>query len=113
LDPCSPDLGAKGLRLWRSLHQRVDGERGLILLEEACRISDRLDKLNALLLGDADVWCRLLEDMRSDGYELRIDSALVEARQQANTLRQLVASLPLRETDDGDDDGWLDAGVSP
>jgi hypothetical protein len=40
----------------------VDGQRGLVLLEEACRIADRLDRLDALLVGDTDVWFRLVHN---------------------------------------------------
>lgn len=110
-------LGARGRRLWASLADSVDGTKGLVLLEEACRTADRLDKLAALLLGDADVWCSLVADVMGDGstYELRITGALVEARQQANVLRQLVAALPLKESGDDDDgEGWVDdAGEVP
>lgn len=107
--PEEPRFRDRGLRLWSAYEHLVDGERGLVLLEEACRIADRLDQLDALLRGDAEVWCRLVFDDRYQEYELRIDSSLMEARQQANTLRQLVASLPLKEAGgDGDDDGWLD-----
>jgi hypothetical protein len=101
--------------MWDGYRELVDGERGLVLLEEACRIADRLDKLDALLKGDADVWCRLVHDTRTEDYELRIDSALIEARQQANVLRQLIAAMPLKELDDGDDDedGWVSDGAAP
>lgn len=85
----------------------VDGERGLLLLEEACRIADRLDRLDALLVGDADTWARL--DHRRDGTtEVVVDSALTEARQQALALRQLLASIPEKESGDDDPDSWLD-----
>lgn len=113
-EPCplpslSETLGARGRRLWAALSASVVGAGGLVLLEEACRIADRLDRLDALLVGEADVWCRLVHDLRTESYELRIDSALIEARQQANVLRQIIAALPLKERDDGDDDeGWLD-----
>lgn len=102
-------FGLKGRRLWAGWAERVD-ERGLVLLEEACRIADRLDKLDALLQGDADVWCRLVHNTRTEDYELRIDSALIEARQQASTLRQILVSLPAKEPDGSDDDadGWVD-----
>ncbi len=110
--PPGPAFGARGHRLWSAYHDQVEGQCGLVLLEEACRTADRLDKLDALLRGDADVWCRLVHNIRNQDYELRIDSALTEARQQANTLRQLVASLPLKGAeDDGDDDDWI-AGLS-
>lgn len=103
-------FGTRGQRLWDAHHEQIDGQRGLVLLEEACRIADRLDKLDGLLRGDADVWARLVHDLRTEDYELRIDGALIEARQQANVLRQLIAALPLREAaGDGDDgEGWVD-----
>lgn len=106
----SDGLGVRGQRLWDAYAEQVDGERGLVLLEEAARIADRLDRLDALLTGDDEVWARLVHDLRTDSYELRIDSALIEARQQASVLRQVLASLPLlKEPGDTDaGDAWLD-----
>jgi hypothetical protein len=103
-------LGPRGERLYGAYSALVDGERGLVLLEEACRIADRLDRLDAVLRGDVDSWCRLVLDVRGgESYEVRIDSALTEARQQASVLRQLIASLPLKESCDADSgDSWLD-----
>jgi hypothetical protein len=89
----------------------VDGQRGLVLLEEAARIADRLDELDRVIAGkgvlnlmsfrlDLD-----LEDESGDrniNVRVEFSHVLAEARQQANTLRQLVASLPLKEPDDGD-----------
>ena len=105
-----PDtLGPRGKGLYEAYSARVDGPRGLVLLVEAARIADRLDKLDALLTGDADVWCRLVHNTRTEDYELKIDSALTEARQQAAVLRQLIASMPLKEPDDSDGgEAWLD-----
>jgi hypothetical protein len=96
------------MRLWNAYVELVD-ERGIVLLEEACRMADRLDRLEALLSGDVEVWARLTHNLRTEDYELRIDSALVEARQQAATLRQILTTLPLKEAkpDDGDADDWL------
>lgn len=103
-------FGARGARLWAAHHEEVLGERGLALLEEACRIADRLDKLDALLKGDVEVWARLALDDSTGEYELRIDSALIEARQQANVFRQLVVGLPLKEAaGDEDEAGWVDS----
>lgn len=101
------DLGPKGRDLWSDLCERVDGQRGLVLLEEACRIADRLDRLDALLIGDQQSWARIQGDMDS-GFELVIDSTLAEARQQAGALRQLLSSIPLKESGDGNADAWLD-----
>lgn len=100
---------ARGQRLWAAHHEEVKTERGLVMLEEACRIADRLDQLDRLLKGDVDVWCRLA-DGRDASIEVRVDQALVEARQQANTLRQIIKDLPIEGggDGDGDGDGWLD-----
>lgn len=102
-------LGPRGSRLWEAYSGLVDGQRGLVLLEEACRIADRLDRLDALLVGDTDVWFRLVHNTRTEDYEIKVDAALTEARQQASVLRQLIASLPLsKESDDPDGgDAWL------
>jgi hypothetical protein len=93
--------------LWSALCEQVDGDRGLVLLEESCRIADRLDRLDALLIGDREAWARVVSDRGGD-CELVIDSALSEARQQATTLQRLLASLPMKESGDGDLDSWLD-----
>lgn len=91
-----PGLGVKGTRLWRELHKDNEfNPADAVLVEEACRIADRLDKLNALLIGEEDAWLRLR--VNDDGTEVtvRIDDALSEARQQANVLKQICAALRL------------------
>lgn len=98
---------ARGQRLWDAHHDQVVGERGKVMLEEACRIADRLDQLDRILKGEAEVWCSIAETRGGD-LEVRVDGALVEARQQANVLRQILGSLPLGGDDGDDDDGWLD-----
>lgn len=100
-------FGPRGARLWAAYCELADGEGGLALLEELCRTADRLDRLDALLAGEADVWCRLVEGL-SDGYELQIDSALSEARQQGAAFVRLLAALPLKAPDEHDADDWLD-----
>lgn len=101
-------LGPRGSRLWQAYSEVVDGQKGLVLLEEACRIADRLDRLDALLVGDTDVWFRLLHNTRTEDYEIKVDAALVEARQQAAVLRQLLSSITVKESGDSDPDSWLD-----
>jgi hypothetical protein len=68
-----------------------------VLIEEACRIADRLDQLHALLSGDIESWARIEKKFSGSDriIELVFDDALAEARQQANTLRQIVTSLKL------------------
>lgn len=91
-------LGAGGRALWRGVTEvhTLDHAQTVVLLE-ACRAKDRLDKLDAVLRGDADTWMRLALDPRSDGqvYELRIANALTKADQLATTLKQLLAALRL------------------
>lgn len=100
-------FGPRGARLWAAYCEQADGERGLALLEEVCRTADRLDRLDALLTGQ-DEWWQLVEIPGSGVVEVQVDKALAEARQQGAALRQLLESLPLKERDDGDGDGWLD-----
>lgn len=102
-------FGPRGQRLWAAYCERLVGdEGGLALLQEACRTADRLDRLDALLTGEADCWARLTHDVRTESYELHIDAALSEARQQGAALTRLLQALPLKEPDDDDGDGWLD-----
>lgn len=68
------------------------------LVEEAARIVDRLDRLDAVLAGDLDEWCRV-EFRSGKDARLVIDDVLGEARQQANALRQIFATLKLAGTE--------------
>lgn len=84
--------GERGARLWADMADGL-GPAHRVLLEEACRIADRLDRLDALLEGRQDVWLRF--DSSRDGSEVRvvIDALLAESRQQATALRGLVAEM--------------------
>jgi DNA-binding transcriptional LysR family regulator len=87
--------------LWDEVTAGVELDAaGRVLLEEACRIADRLDRLEALIAGDDREWARIEFTVRGDRKEVRLvfDDALAEARQQANTLRQIVTSLKLGQT---------------
>ncbi len=97
-----PGLAAKGRRLWRELCEANEfGPEERVLLEEACRIADRLDRLDALISGDEDAWLRFR--VNDDGTQVKvvIDSALSEARQQANVLKQIIAALRLPDEQSG------------
>jgi hypothetical protein len=92
-------LGARGRRLWREItegYDLVEKPAELVMLEEACRIADRLEKLDEILSGDVDEWMRLQLPREGSGtVRVVVDGALAEARQQANQLKQLVAALRL------------------
>jgi hypothetical protein len=92
----TPDLGQRGLRLWQ---QYADDGAALkpaerVLLEEACRTTDRLDTLDRILRGDEDVWLRF-RSLNDDGsiVSVVINNALSEARQQQVALKALLAEL--------------------
>jgi len=64
------------------------------LLLEACRLVDRLDRLDALLRGDSESWARVrLPGRDAEVLILQVDSAMSEARQQALALKQIFAEL--------------------
>ena len=92
-------LQARGRKLWREVTEAYDlAEKPaeLTMLEEACRIADRLERLDEILSGEVDAWMRLqLPREGSETVRVVVDGALAEARQQANQLKQLVAALRL------------------
>lgn len=93
--PRAPEgLQTRGRRLWRQLHVAGDwGPAQVVLIEEACRIADRLDRLDALLAGDVEEWARVeVPEGHFDG-RLIVNGLLAEARQQQTTLRGIVAEL--------------------
>jgi hypothetical protein len=92
LNPRGPELGPSGSALW--LEMTKDGQLPAlqaVLLLEACRIADRLDKLDAQLRGED--WLRFLADEAGSEVSVVVDKVLAEARQQATALKQIVAEL--------------------
>jgi len=86
------DLGDRGERLWREMTAAAAlTPAHMVLLEEACRLADRLDWLNAILLrwaspGNTD-------DEEGGASSGDISGFLAESRQQATALRGLVAEI--------------------
>jgi hypothetical protein len=84
----------RGERLWRDMKGDGLDPAQRVLLEEACRIADRLDKLDRLLAGSAHDWVSLVESKGDpERQEVVIDRPLAEARQQATALKQLIAEI--------------------
>ena len=88
-------LGVGGSALWRDIVGKYDLDAAqTVQLTEACRMKDRLDKLDDLLRGDVSCWASLVRDL--DGtVSLRIDGALAQANTTANTMKQLIAAMRL------------------
>lgn len=91
--PAPAGLGARGRRLWRELATPATPPAQRVLMEEACRIADRLERLDAILRGESDAWARFKVGEDSDEVMVVVDRVMSEARQQAVALRQLVAEL--------------------
>lgn len=77
---------------------------------EAARLADRLDKLDLLVRGDVDSWSYLTLKFEADEvarYELVINAAVAEARQNATVLKGLIVEVdrlrPASEDTDDDD----------
>lgn len=85
-------LRDRGRALWISLGQTVGTPAGELALE-ACRMADRLEQLDCYL-GGRDAWLDLVEKVEGSGrYEIVVDKALDQARQQALAFKQLLADL--------------------
>ncbi len=103
-------FGEGGERLWEGLFSATLDPAQLALLTEACRIVDRLDKLDELISGDAETWIDIIA-ARADPEiaEITINKPLAEARQQATTLKQILAELTkARGQAAGDEEGGED-----
>jgi hypothetical protein len=103
-----------GDRLVSDLSRDDDAYSIKVMVTEAGRIADRLDRLAALLSGERSAWATV--SIGRDGVaELKIDKALQEARAQATTLRGLLyeihrqrAGIEIGSDDDADDlDGLI------
>jgi len=80
----------------QSLHDSLIDEKDpawlTVLIVEASRIVDRLEKLNGLLSGDIQTWLHL--DLGRDSViEVRVDDALKEARSQMATLGRVLNQI--------------------
>jgi|SRR5690606_19934276 len=86
-------LSNGGQRLWDHVTENSEmDEQGLSLLEEICRLKDRLDKMSGLIDNDSHMWA-LIIDSRNGGVELVIDKLFAEARMSAATFKALMGEL--------------------
>ncbi len=61
-----------------------------VMLSEAVRIADRLDRLDSIIDGN-DEWLRITTEQGT--IVVAVDASLAEARQQATTLKALLAEI--------------------
>jgi hypothetical protein len=73
----------------------------VVLLEEACRMADRLDRMDAMLEDPARAWLRF--DVSEDGAEITvtIDRLEGETRMLATAFKQVVAELRQAQEESG------------
>lgn len=87
-------LAVRGKRLWREVLEirpsLGPGER--VLLEEACRLTDRLEALNLVISGSTVPEFETRDGQR---YTVVVDAAQQEARLSTIALRQVMMSLGL------------------
>ena len=93
------EFGPGGQRLWDAItaaHEELDAQQE-VQLTEACRMKDRLDKLDELLRGDVGAWATI-EDFDGRPSVLVISSALDKANTTANVMKQLLAAMRLPDS---------------
>lgn len=82
-------FGPRGARLWREMTIGALTPSQRVLVEEACRIADRLDRLDRALAGDVfEVAVSPFGEMH-----LIVTGPLAEARMQATALKGVLAEL--------------------
>jgi hypothetical protein len=87
-------LSARGRALWNALHRDVRRDAATdALVLEACRIADRLDRLDAMLRGSEDEWLRFQLPSEDAEIVLTVNPVLAECRQQATALQRLLDKL--------------------
>lgn len=89
-------LGRGGRALWRAVVEDFDlNQNERMLLDQACRTADLIDKLQAQLEADGL--------MRKTSQGERVHPAAVELRQQRITLARLFVALELPRGMEGDE----------
>lgn len=101
------DLRDRGLQFWSEVTEAVDLDAsGFLLLGEACRIVDRLDRLSGALNGQGRDWLKVGDDIEEIGrgkvsVKVVVDGLLSEARQQQLALKTVLAQLGLGKVAEG------------
>lgn len=99
--PTPPDwLKASGLELWIEVNQeRKLNPAARVLLTEACRTVDRLERLSAALSSRSTLWFELgdIDQATELGIPIVVNGMIGEARQLQSALRQTLNALKVVE----------------
>lgn len=113
--PEAPDwLKAKGRALWEDVTRAYDlTPAALVLLGEACRTTDRLERMAAALSSRSTLWFEVGDIDQADeaGVPIVVNGMIGEARQLQNQLRQTLGQLGVvgvESTNDGQAESVLD-----
>ncbi|MEV4416131.1 hypothetical protein [Catellatospora sp. NPDC049609] len=89
----APSLGREGLRLWGELggDDALGADR--VLIVSACRIVDRLERLDRVLRGDESEWLRFALPDEDSEIVLTIDNAVGNERMLSLALKQILTEL--------------------
>ena len=71
------------------------GPSELLLLDEVCRLVDRLDNFDALLTGEREAWCSIDWPYEDSPAVVVVSSVLSEARAHVAELRQVLKALDI------------------
>ena len=97
--PPAPDwLKARGRELWESVTSQYElSPAALVLLGEACRTTDRLERMAAALSSRSTLWFELGDVELPDdaGVPIVVNGMIGEARQLQTALRQTLNQLGL------------------
>jgi len=88
-------LGERGQALWRSLggDTTTDGARA-VLIAEACRLADQLEKLDQIITGDDATWLELeIPVGKPIKLVIPVQAAIAERRQSVTVFRHVLAQL--------------------
>lgn len=96
-----------GERLKAELSKPADAYTVKLLIQQASRLADRLERLDQLLSGHRDSWLDL--KIGPTIVEVRVSNLLVEERQSIESLRKLIMGIHSQRAnlpggDSGDDD---------
>lgn len=105
------EFGPGGREIVSELLSEQDDVSTKALVIEAARAKDRLDRLARITTGDVDCWTRIFAGELEGELVLKMDTAVSEQRQLATVLRQLLAEIQRRQSeqsDESEEDGLAD-----